>query len=148
MDLHEEAVLKYINANPYYYLNHQMFLPYQDCHGGSMPDMVVYDIRDQCFYVVEVTSASNISVLLERVKYRKERWYESIESIYKGFINNLSITTVLFIRKELHGKAKNFMISNDISDVKIINLEDAHFGWKWDWQNHDDGMQYPLNPLV
>ena len=40
-----------------------------------------------------------------------------------------------------------FLKKNDITDVKLITLEESSFGWKFDWKNQEDGIHYPLNTL-
>lgn len=148
MNRYEEVALEYITANPYNYVNTHLAIPGKNGHAQNVPDIVVHNIKDNNFYVVEVTSAYDISKLLNKVVDREKNWYTPIqERMYKKIFPNLNISTVLFIRADILEKTEKFLQKNDINDVKLITLEESSFGWKLDWKDQDDNIHYPLNPL-
>lgn len=129
MNRFEESVIDYINVNPYYFLNYQLNIPYKDGHGGSTPDMVVFDVRDRSIIVIEVSSAWDISSLLNKLLERETRWYNPIKNIYKDCIDETKISCVLFLRKDVLVRAKAFLITHNMKDVQLQDLENIQCAW-------------------
>ena len=147
MNRYEEVALEYITANPYNYVNTHLAIPGKNGHANNVPDIVVHNIKTNDFFVVEITSAYNISKLLNKVKDRDTIWYFPIKKMYSKTYSDVDIFTVLFIRGDILEKTEKFLKQNDITDVKLITLEESCFGWKLDWKDQSDGIHYPLNPL-
>jgi hypothetical protein len=129
MNRFEESVIEYINANPYYFLNYQLNIPYKDGNGGTKPDMVVFDVRDKSIIIVEVSSAWDISSLLNNLLERYTRWYNPIKNIYNEHIDETKISCTLFLRKNVIAKAKAFLITHNIEDVQLQDLEEIQCAW-------------------
>lgn len=147
MNRYEEVALEYITANPYNYVNIHLAIPGENGHADNVPDIVVHNIKSNDFVVVEITSSYDIGKLLNKVMDRYNTWYNPIKKMYSEIYPDFEISTVLFIRDDILEKTERFLKKNDITDVKLITLEESSFGWKFDWKNQEDGIHYPLNTL-
>jgi hypothetical protein len=147
MNRYEEVALEYITANPYNYVNTHLAIPGKNGHANNVPDIVVHNIKSNDFFVIEITSSYDIGKLLNKVMDRHSTWYNPIKKMYSAIYPDFEISTVLFIRDDILEKTERYLKKNDITDVKLITLEEASFGWKFDWKNQEDGIHYPLNTL-
>ena len=141
MEIFEQAVLAYISAAPGRFVKPQYTLEYKDGVGGSCPDFVVIDYIKKTIYVVEVTAASNASVIIERIRERETRWFiplkNEMSQLSESFTEwNYRVT--LFVRDQLVDKINN----EKIKDVFVINFDSIIFSWKWNWKKN-----LTLNPL-
>ena len=140
MEIFEEAVLAYISAAPGRFVKPQYDLKYKDGVGGSCPDFVVIDYIKKTIYVVEVTTASNASTIISRIREREKRWFMPLKnemSQWNQSFTEWKYRVTLFVRDSLVKKIEN----EKISDVFVINFDKIIFPWKWEWEKQ------PLNPL-
>ena len=141
MEFFEEAVMAYISASPGRFVKHQYDLKYKDGLGGSCPDFVVIDYIKKTIYVVEVTTSSDASTIISRVRERETRWFIPLKkemSQWNELFAEWNYRVTLFVRKELENKIQN----ECINDVSVINFEKIIFPWNWKWKE-----QPTLNPL-
>lgn len=145
MEKFEESVLEYICGRPQRFVNPQFAVEYEDSRGGSCPDFVVVDFLDSTIYVVEVTMASSIRALVERIGQRETRWiaplrrhFQRLNEIFK--IPPWEFHVTIFVRSEQLGPARKKFASE--TDVSVFALDEVIFPWRWNWQK---GI--PLNPL-
>ncbi|MGH8397927.1 MAG: hypothetical protein ACRETA_06750 [Gammaproteobacteria bacterium] len=144
MDIYEQAVLQYISAPVWRFVNPQMALPYEVNKGESCPDFVVLDFRLKTFYVVEVTVASNITAQLKKIKDREKRWYSPLRQHISQYYNSSYFTTwnyrvTLFIRADMFEHANAALMGN--KDVPVCKVETTFQGWTWNWGEDN------INPL-
>jgi len=103
--------------------------------GGSCPDFVALDMKKREVVVVEISSASNVQFLTERVRDRATRWYKPIKRKMEeaGIVDDSwSPPRFLgFIRQDNLSMARqSFEVD---TDVAFWAIEDATFLWKyWD----------------
>lgn len=143
MDRFEEAVLEYITAVPERFVNPQFSIPYGQGKGGSVPDFVVLDFRGKSLFVVEVTSASNTTGVLERVQERQKRWISPLKAHFQGLdpcFGTWEYRVTLFVRGEEEKKVRSAM-AQDV-DISVFSLDQLVFPWRWNWIG-----QRPDNPL-
>lgn len=143
MELFEEAVLAYIAGPPQRFVRPQFSLAYQGGKGTSYPDFVVLDYKQHVAYVVEVSAAYNIAVLVGRVGERKKRWYDALRvhlNDLEGSFSSWGIRTTLFVRADRREAVLEAL--QGAEDVTVIALDDVMRSWKWNWEG-----QTPLNPL-
>ncbi|MBE1426971.1 hypothetical protein H4684_003655 [Desulfomicrobium macestii] len=141
MEIFEEAVLAYISAAPGRFVKPQYDLKYKDGVGGSCPDFVVIDYIKKTIYVVEVTTASDASTIISRIRERETRWFIPLKiemSQWSESFAEWNYRVTLFVRDSLVDKIKN----EAMSDVFAIPFDEKIFPWKWTWKE-----QQPLNPL-
>ena len=81
MNRYEKVALEYITANPYHYVNTHLAIPGKNGYAINVPDIVVHNIINNDFFVVEITSSYDISKLLNKVKDRDNTWYIPINSL-------------------------------------------------------------------
>lgn len=143
MDRYEEVVLDYITGDRYRFVNPQFHVPYKDNQGGSDPDFLVIDFRNQTVYVVEVTSSSSLSGLTVKVEERQTRWIEPIKKHLSGLnkvFDSWSYRVTIFVREENEELAKQKMGIHQ--DVSIFTIESVAFPYKWKWSETG-----PINSL-
>lgn len=141
MEIFEEAVLAYISASPGRFVKPQYDLKYQDGFGGSCPDFVVIDYIKKTIYVVEVTTSSDASTIISRIRERETRWFVPLKkelSQWNELFAEWKYRVTLFVRKELGDKIEK----EQMSDVFVVNVDDIMFPWKWKWKENQT-----LNPL-
>ena len=141
MEVFEEAVLEYISAAPGRFVKPQYDLKYKDGVGGSCPDFVVIDYIKKTIYVVEVTTASNASTIISRIRERETRWFIPLKiemSQWSESFTEWKYRVTLFVRDSLINK-KDIEAMND---VFVIYLDKIMLPWKWNWNE-----QQVLNPL-
>lgn len=116
MEIFEEAVLAYISAAPGRFIKHQYDLKYKDGVGGSCPDFVVIDYIKKTIYVVEVTTASNASTIISRIRERETRWFIPLKiemSQWSESFTEWKYRVTLFVRDSLINK-KDIEAMNDV----------------------------------
>ena len=145
MELAEHAVLAYITGPPWRFVHPQFHLPYRDEQGGSCPDFVVLDFKEQAVFVVEVTAAWTIANLVGRVRPREVRWYRPLQSqlsqLDRFFSCWNAYRTALFVRADRYEAARQAF--EGATDVSVIALDAIMRSWKWDWSE----KRWPTNPL-
>lgn len=143
MDQFEEAVLNYLCGPPERFVNPQFSIPYADFKGGSCPDFVALDFRDQTVYVVEVTSAGDSKAIRGKIVERNTRWFSPLREHLNRLgpiFHDWDYHVSLFVRDEEWENAKKKL--QDLPDVSVISLKKVVFSWDWDWQG-----SRPDNPL-
>lgn len=108
--------------------------------GGACPDFVALDLQRREVVVVEITSASNVQPILNRVAERQARWFSPI-------LRHLTKLGILgegwqrprflgFIRYQNYELAKRRSAAMD--DVAFYPIEAATFAWEyWDDRMRD-----------
>ena len=140
MDRFEEAVLEYISAKPSRLLKSQFRIPYdkESRIGGTWPDFLALDFDEECVYIVEVTTAYDISRLVGKVHDRQNRWYEPIKNSalsWHKLVNGWDFRVCLVLRSEVKNKAEKLLVGSD--DVSIKTFDQIMSPWRWDWQDGD-----------
>lgn len=100
----------------------------------SCPDFVALDFRAHEVQVVEVTTAYDVSGLVEKIQNRETQWFQRLtpQLIALGIpVSDWNNIVRVFVRKDRHGSI-NAKVSNS-RDVRIETLEDIAFPWKWPW---------------
>lgn len=141
MEIFEEAVLAYISAAPGRFVKPQCDLKYKDGVGGSCPDFVVIDYMKKTIYVVEVTTASDASTIISRIRERETRWFIPLKiemSQWSESFTEWKYRVALFVRDSLINKKD----IEGMNDVFVIHLDNIILPWKWNWNE-----QQALNPL-
>lgn len=145
MELSEHAVLAYISGPRNRFINPQFQIPHADGLGGTCPDFVVLDLKDQTVYVVEVTVSSKMNKLMTRVDARNFGWYEPLRNIIREFGEPFSnwtrYRTALFVRADCWNDVRSRI--GAASDVAVIALDEVLRSWKWKWGKGN----VPLNPM-
>jgi hypothetical protein len=145
MDQYEQAVLNYICGRPERFVNVQFKIPYDGFRGGSCPDFVVLDFKDNTVYVVEVTAAADARGLIGRVREKATRWFDPLREHFTKLNEEFArwhYRVTLFVRDEEVEGARRAVA--EFPDVSVILLKDSLFSWNWDWQRD---MGLPINRL-
>ena len=143
MDKYEEAVLDYICADAYRFVKPQCDIPYESDEGGSCPDFVVIDYREKTIYVIEVTTASSSTSLIEKMGQRHTRWLNPLKrqmSMINTEFSKWEYRVTVFVRKA-NQKAIQEQFDNS-KDISVKNVEDVAFPYLWTWNG-----EVPCNPL-
>ena len=137
MDKYEESVLEYITAETHRFVNPQFDIQYQDKEGGSCPDFVVIDYKDKTIYIVEVSIASNISGLIEKVKERQVRWISPIKNHFYELNHEFKkwdYRITIFVRDTNKNQFQSKFDSSP--DVSVKSIEDISFPHLWIWNGN------------
>ncbi len=108
--------------------------------GGSCPDFVALDMEHREVIIVEVTSASNLTSLCQRVTERKTRWFEPIRRRMEGdkIINpEWKMRFIGFVRENLAVEAKAIFAID--ADVCFFPIEKAAFSFAY-WADREKGL--------
>jgi len=135
MDLFEELVLGYLAKDPYIFVSPQYSIKAENGSEWSCPDLVALDFRTPAIYVVEVSSASNVKRLAEKVADLQNQWVEKLKTQllrHKVVGKDWPVVVRVFIRKQY--KEQFFKIVGDRPDVHVECLEDIAFPWLWKWE--------------
>lgn len=137
MQDHERDIATYLTLDGHVFLAPQYNVAYDRelDEGGSCPDFVALDLKLRQIIIVEVTTAANITPLIERVRQRETRWYGPIRRKMSeiGVVDDgWKPTRFLgFIRKPNLPLAKKTFEAE--ADVAFWAIEDATFLWSyWD----------------
>jgi hypothetical protein len=128
MDLFEELVLGYLAKDPYIFVSPQYSIKAEDGSDWSCPDLVALDFRTPAVYVVEVSSASNVKRLAEKVADLENQWVQKLKAQllrHKVVDKDWPVVVGVFIRKNC--KEQFSKIVGDRPDVHVEYLEDIPF---------------------
>jgi hypothetical protein len=109
-------------------------------NGWSCPDFVALDFDKHEVVVVEVTTASNIATLLERVKNRDSQWFSPLRSQLvemDAALKNWEMRFLGFVRQECLKRARDTFA--DVPGVTFAAVEDTTFSWKY-WERREGGL--------
>ncbi len=129
-----ESVVMYRLAAEGLFLSPQFSI--RDDSGGEWccPDFVALDFGKRQVQVVEVTTASDVANLIEKIKKREQQWFQKLRSqlLRRGVIqDSWSFIVRAFVRQQ-HVKA---IVSNvdGAEDVVVEAIEKVTFAWEWPW---------------
>ncbi len=109
--------------------------------GGTDPDIVALDFSAREIVVVEVTTGSVLTNLLECVRNRQSRWFAPLRRYLKEMETGLDqwpIRFLGFIREtNVERAAKQFV---GASDVTFFALEKATFDWAFTESRLAEGL--------
>jgi hypothetical protein len=150
MERHEEAVLDYICADQSRFVHTQFNFTWDKNkgEGGSCPDFVVIDYQDRVIYVVEVTIASNVNKLIQKMMDREKLWIEPLKK-HLNEINNNGFSdweyhVTAFVREINIPKFKKEI--KDASDISVIGIESISFLYQPDlWESKTPKVPLKLN---
>lgn len=108
--------------------------PVNDENGNpwSCPDLVALNFPNKRIEIVEVTTAYDVSKLIEKVRKREGQWYGPLrQHLTKNKIadDTWGMVVRVFVRKDR-------LVSFDsvkAADVSVEALEDRAFAWQWPW---------------
>lgn len=93
--------------------------------GGTCPDFVALDFERRHVVVVEVTTASDISSVIDRITKRQRNWYDPVQrrlTLVGAITSEWNPRTLCFLRQIRVGDARKRVSE---SDVTFHALEDA-----------------------
>lgn len=84
--------------------------------------------------VVEVTTASNIATLIEKIKKREQQWFQKLrpQLLRRGVIqDSWSFIVRAFVRQQnVEAIVRNV---DGAEDVVVEPIEKVTFSWEWPW---------------
>jgi len=146
MDYYEQMVALYLTSDPHLFISPQYPLKWE-VTGIVEPDFVGIDIKNRKVYIVEVSSADNLSGLINKIK---DIYFNHLESIKQGLRNSEIISEdwekqgwglcfLVFVRKYNVEKFKKNM--GALQNIDIIPLEATAFMWEY-WEDRRNGNLY------
>lgn len=142
MHLYEAMVAEYLTANGRAFICPQYEVRWdaETKTGGSSPDFLVIDFSARDIVVVEVSGASNLNGLIDKIRDRENRWYRPIKrQLIEDKVIDQSwpnIRTLVFVRQERTNDGES-KIKED--DVTFVGLESAAFGYAW-YEGRQSGL--------
>jgi hypothetical protein len=129
-----ESVVMYYLAAQGLFLSPQFSI--RGASGGewSCPDFVALDFSKHEVQVVEVTVASNVSGLLEKIQDRERQWFQYLRQqlVQRGVIDgSWKLIVRAFVRQDQLEKVRSKFLNAE--DVKVEPIEQVTFSWKWPW---------------
>ena len=108
--------------------------------GGASPDIVALDMEKREVVIVEVTSASNIKRICDRVRERHTRWFSPIRRRLEADLiidAEWKIRFLGFVREQVVDKANDTF--QDSAEVWFFPLEKAAFSFAY-WTEREKGL--------
>lgn len=134
-----ESTVMYYLASKGLFLSPQFSIPSGYDGEWSCPDFVGLDFAKKEINIIEVTTAYNVSGLLQKVNDRDNQWILKLQDYIKknNIVDNTwSYVVRVFIRKERIEYFKENLKNK--SGVILQTLEEIAFPWAWDtWENMD-----------
>ena len=129
-----EAVVMHYLAAEGLFLSPQFSV--RDDSGGewSCPDLVALDFSKHQVQVVEMTTASNVSALVEKIRQRENQWFRHLRQqlvTRRAIDGSWSIVVRAFVREENVENVRR--VFNGAKDVIVEPIESVTFSWKWPW---------------
>ena len=144
MDIYEEAVLGYITYDRRTFAIPQFSIPEEPCtnHDWSCPDFVAICPPEKKCYIVEVSAASRLTGLLEKVKNKDDQWIDKLKDplIKTNVISaDWTFEIKLFVRDELIDDCNKWLNEHvqDRANITVEGLEITFTPWKWNWDNRN-----------
>jgi hypothetical protein len=142
MDAIEGLIALFLTQGGRVFISPQYDVAYskEQLDGGACPDFVALDMTNREVVIVEVTTASNLRALFDRVKARETRWFNPI---VRRLIEDDVVTLnwkkrfLGFVREEA-AAAANAEFATD-SDVYFVGLERAAFSFAY-WKERAGGL--------
>lgn len=108
-------------------------------NGWSCPDFVALDFGKREVVVVEVTTAYEISSLLDKVRKRDEQWFVRLRAQLDidGVARGWEMRFLGFVRQDRLKKAESAFAG--VPNVAFTAIEDATFSWKY-WERREGGL--------
>jgi len=130
-----ESLVMYFLASEGYFLSPQFSIGVGRSD-WSCPDFVALDFTKKRVVVVEVTTAYDVSSLVEKIYNRDQQWFQRLRQILlsrKVVTPEWSFAVRAFVRADRleYTRAK----FTDIPDVTITDIESIAFSWKWPWDD-------------
>lgn len=141
-DLYEAMVADFLTLNGRAFICPQYYIPHDPERqvGGSSPDFIVLDFDNRDMVIVEVSAASNLNNLFERIKNREARWFGPARErlLQSGAITAEWPTPRFlgFIRRELIATAYNEFPEQNVC---FFALEEASFSYLY-WDMRSRGL--------
>ncbi len=131
----------------YYLASEGLFLSPQFLIGvgrsdWSCPDFVALDFTKQKVLVVEVTTAYNVSSLIEKIHNRDQQWFQRLRPLLlsrKVVTTEWSFAVRAFVRADRLEYTKAAF--SDSPDITITDIESIAFSWKWPWDDWKDQQE-------
>ena len=135
--IYESIVMHYLTHRGDTFICPQF--PLKDEKGGSWsaPDFVALKFRKTQgekneIQIVEISTAHDLSKLLERVRNREDKWFVRLRPHLAnlGFdLNDWNLVVKVFVREERIGVFEKVVAQ----DVEVHPIESVLRMWKWPW---------------
>ena len=109
--------------------------PIKDASGGewSAPDFVALNFAERAIWIVEVSSAADVSGLKRKVINRDEQWILRTKdqlARLDAAVRDWPVVVKVFVREAHKSKFENLP-----GETKVLyqSLESVMCNWKWDW---------------
>lgn len=126
--------MHYLTASEGLFVSPQFVIRGPDGKEWSCPDFVALCFPKRQVQIVEVTTASDITGLVEKVRKRDSQWIEYLKPdlIQRGAIDDSwEFAVRVFVRSENVAVFSRKL--GEANDVRIQSIEDVAFAWKWPW---------------
>ena len=128
----EPIIMHYLTASERLFVSPQFVIRGPDGEEWSCPDFVALDLAAHRVHIVEVTTAFDVSGLVEKVKMRQAQWIQYLKPdlVQRGAIDNSwDFTVRVFVRSD---NVQKFLRKlGHAEDVQVQGIEDIAFPWKW-----------------
>lgn len=128
----EPIVMHYLTASERLFVSPQFVVRGPDGKEWSCPDFVALDFARRQVQIVEVTTASDISGLVEKVRLRQTQWIQFLKPdlVQRGAIDDSwEFLVRVFVRGDNVPVFTRKLGQAD--DVRVQAIEDVAFSWKW-----------------
>lgn len=130
----EPIIMHYLTASERLFVSPQFVIRGPDGKEWSCPDFVALDFAGHQVQIVEVTTASDISGLVEKVRLRQTQWIQFLkpELVQRGAIDDSwEFAVRVFVRGDNVPIFTRKLGQAD--DVRVQAIEEVAFSWKWPW---------------
>lgn len=130
----EPIVMHYLTASQGLFVSPQFVIRGPDGKEWSCPDFVALDFQKRQVQIVEVTTASDVSGLIEKVRKRDVQWVQYLrpDLIRRGAIDDSwKFAVRVFVRADNVDVFARKL--GDASDVSIQAIDEIMCAWKWPW---------------
>ena len=132
MDVYDEMVMSYLVRHGNVFVSPQFDMKTADGKPWSCPDFVALDLANKLVSVVEVSTASNISGLAERVNDRQNQWIDKLKDqlIRERLVDETwkDYQVQVFVRQDQKDWFEKRI--KDRNHVNVHTVEEVCFGWR------------------
>ncbi|HTX15693.1 MAG TPA: hypothetical protein VMD77_10390 [Candidatus Baltobacteraceae bacterium] len=132
MDVFESLVLRYLTLDPKVFVRWQHSIKGPDGGEWSCPDFVAIDVPNKRLIVVEVSSAWDITGLIDKVNRCDDQWFTPLEEQVKDILpaGSWKREVQIFVRHDSLQRFGSHLLKHPSVAIETKCLEDVSFPWR------------------